>query len=83
MIPAPRVAYDEPTLYRLMKRAHDRGVPLEVVVGGTPGWADPWSRVRRAYVEEDDQRWRSGLVDEQGYVIDEYEIQLARLDEQE
>jgi hypothetical protein len=83
MIPAPWVDYDEPTLYRLMKRAHGLGVPLEVVVGGAPGWADPWSRVQCAYVEEDDQRWRPGLVDEQGYVIDEYEIQLARLDEQE
>lgn len=78
-IPAPWVHHDEPTLYNLIQRAHHLGVPLEVVVGSAPGWADPWSRAQRAYVEKDAQRWRPWLVDEQGYVIDEDQIQLARL----
>jgi hypothetical protein len=80
-IPAPWVHRDEPTLYSLMKSAHDRGVALDVVVGNAPSWADPWSRVQRAYVEEEAQGWRSWLVDEQGYLIHEEEVQLARLAE--
>ena len=79
MIPAPWVHRDEHTLYHLMARAHELQVPLEVVVGTAPGWADPWSRVQRAYVEKDERGWRSWLVDEQGYAIDEAEVQLARL----
>jgi hypothetical protein len=82
-IPAPWVHRDEPVLYHLMRRAHDLGVPLEVVVGSAPGWADPWSRAQRAYVEKDEQRWQPWLVDEQGYVIDEDQVQLARLAGQE
>ena len=78
-IPAPWVHRDEPTLYSLMEQACERGVPLEIVAGSAPGWADPWSRARRAYVEKEEQGWRSWLVDEEGYVIDENEIQLARL----
>ena len=78
-IPAAWVHRDEPTLYHLMKRAYELGVPLEVVVGSAPGWAMPWARAQRAYVEKEDQRWRTWLVDEQGYAIDEDEVQLARL----
>lgn len=76
---APWVHRDETTLYSLMERAYERGVPLEVVVGSAPGWADPWSRGRLAHVEKEEPGWRSWLVDEEGYVIDEDEIQLARL----
>ena len=78
-IPAPWVHRDEPTLYNLMERAHELRVPLEVVVGSAPAWTDPWSRVQRAYVEKEQRGWRSWLVDEQGYVIEEDEIQMARL----
>lgn len=79
MIPAPWVHRDEPRLYDLMKRARELRVPLEVVIGGAPGWVDPWSRVQRAYVAKDEGGWRLWLVDEQGYPIDEADVQLARL----
>lgn len=79
MLPAPWVHRDELTLYDLMKRAHTLRVPLEVVVGSAPGWADPWSRARRAYVEKDEWGSPSRLVDEQGYRIDRADVQLARL----
>jgi hypothetical protein len=62
-----------------MKRARELRVPLEVVIGGAPGWADPWSRLRTAHVESDEGGWKLWLVDEQGYPIDEVEVQLARL----
>ena len=82
MIPAAWVHRDEPTLYNLMERAHELRVPLDVVVGSAPGWADPWARAQWAYVEKEEQGWRSWLVDEQGHVIPEDEVQLARLVEQ-
>ncbi len=78
-IPAPWVHRDEATLYHLERRALGLQVPLEVVVGSAPGWAAPWSRAQRAYVEEEEQGWRSWLVDEEGLVIDRDEVQLARL----
>ena len=79
MIPAAWVHRDEPTLYNLMERAHELRVPLDVVVGSVPGWADPWACAQGAYVEKEEQGWRSWLVDEQGHVIPEDEVQLARL----
>jgi hypothetical protein len=79
MLPAPWVHRDESTLYNLLKDAHERDVPLEVVVGSAPGWADPWSRVRRAHVATDAWHSPSLLVDEDGYEIPRAEVQLARL----
>jgi hypothetical protein len=78
-IPAPWVHRDEATLYHLEERAFELQVPLEVVAGSAPGWTDPWSRVRRAYVEKEEPGWRSWLLDEEGHVIDRDEVQLARL----
>jgi hypothetical protein len=79
MLPAPWVHRDEHTLYHLLKDAHERDVPLEVVVGSAPGWGDPWSRVRRAYVATDAWQSPSLLVDEDGFEIPRAEVQLARL----
>jgi hypothetical protein len=79
MIPAPWVHRDELTLYGLMRRAHELGTSLDVVVGSAPGWADPWSRARSAYVRSDESGWRWWLEDEEGYLIEEADVQLARL----
>ena len=70
---------DEATLYNLKDQCYQHGVPLEVVVGSAPGWADPWSRAQLAHVEKERDGWRSWLVDDYGSVIHEDEIQLARL----
>ncbi len=78
-LPAPWVHRDEVKLRNLKDEAHRRGVPLEIVVGSAPGWADPWSRLRRAHVMKEPDGWRSWLVDDTGSVIPEDEIQLARL----
>lgn len=78
-IPVPWVHHDEMTLYNLMKRASEVGVPLDVVVGSAPGWTDPWSRVQHAHIRREQEDWRSWLVNDNGHVIDEDEIQLARL----
>jgi hypothetical protein len=79
MLPAPWVHRDETTLYNLKEQAIRRQVPLEVVVGAAPGWADPWSRRQLAFVDNEGAAWRSWLTDERGDAIDEAEIQRARL----
>jgi hypothetical protein len=78
MIPAPWVHPDELTLHTLMRKAHELGVPLEIVAGSAPGWADPWSRVQRVHVERDETGWPLWLVTEGGDAIDKEEVQLAR-----
>jgi len=78
-IPAPWVHRDEATLYNLKRQALECDVPMEVVVGSAPGWSDPWARVRRCYVKEEVDGWRSWLVGEDGISIDDDEVQSARL----
>jgi hypothetical protein len=78
-IPAPWVHRDEPMLHDLERSALAMNVPLEVVVGSAPGWGEPWSRVRVAHVEQDANGWRTWLVDQDGFPIDEDEVQRARL----
>ena len=78
MIPAPWVHRDELGLYRLLKRAHEQRSPLDIVAGGAPGWENPWSRARRAYVEQEEGGWHWWLVDEQGIPFETNEVQLVR-----
>ena len=79
MLPAPWVHRDEPTLYNLKQQALERDTHLEVVVGSAPGWADPWSRGQFGFVEKEPDGWRSWILDEEGFLINEPEIQRARL----
>jgi len=79
MLPAPWVHRDERVLYDLIQRAGETGTPLEVVAGSAPGWEDPWSRVRRVVVGEREPGWHAWLEDEQGFAIDVFDVQLARL----
>ena len=78
-LPAPWVHRDEATLYELKQKALERRVPLEVVVGSAPGWADPWSRAQHVHILREEDGWRSWMVDDDGEAIDEAEVQLARL----
>jgi len=78
-IPAPWVHRDETTLYEIKKAAVEAGVPLEVVVGSAPGWAEPWARGQVVFAEPDARGWRSRLIDARGRVVDDAEVQLARL----
>jgi hypothetical protein len=79
MLPAPWVHPDETKLYGLKIRAHKLDAPLEVVVGGAPGWKDPWARAERCRVVSDGSRWGLRLVDPTGAVLQDREVQLARL----
>jgi hypothetical protein len=78
-IPAPWVHRDEPTLYVLKQQALELGIPLDIVAGSAPGWSDPWSRARRCTVHEDTNGWWTHIVSDDGYVIDDAEVQLARI----
>jgi hypothetical protein len=78
-LPAPWVHRDEPTLYILKQQALELGLLLEVVTGSAPGWEEPWSRAHRCSVHKDDERWWTYIVDEDGYVIDDADVQLARV----
>jgi hypothetical protein len=66
-------------LYDLKRSALAMNVPLEVVVGGAPGWEEPWSRVRLVHVEQDHRGWPMWLIEDDGCPIDEGEVQRARL----
>jgi hypothetical protein len=78
-IPVPWVHRDETTLHQLKESAVAMNVPLEVVIGRAPGWDEPWSRACLVHVDKDASGWRSWLVDEAGRVIDDADVQRARL----
>lgn len=59
-LPAPWKHPDEPGLHVLMHRAHELQIPLEVVTGSAPGWADPWARAQRVSVRK--AGWRTWLL---------------------
>jgi hypothetical protein len=63
----------------LMIDAQRLGAALEVVVGSAPGWKDPWARARRCRVVSDGTRWGRLLVDPTGAVLQDRDVQLARL----
>ncbi|HEY8516553.1 MAG TPA: hypothetical protein VIS07_13670 [Candidatus Binatia bacterium] len=75
---APWVDPDETRLSDLCRLAIALPAALEVVAGSAPGWSEPWSRKRRCQV----QRYSHGflLSDEDGRVIDQRDVQLARLE---
>lgn len=79
MISAPWVHRDEPGLYGLMHQAYDRGLEIEAVIGSAPGWAEPWARAQIYRVEKDLSGYWLLLVDDEGSVVDERDVQLARL----
>jgi hypothetical protein len=73
------VHHDEPTLHHLEERALALGVPLEIVIGTAPDWADPWSRTEFAFARKAPAGWPRWLEDEHGHEFDEAFIQRARL----
>jgi hypothetical protein len=78
-LPAPWVHRDEPTLYTLKSQALELGIPLQIVEGSAPGWADPWSRARQCTVRKEPSGWQTYLVGDDGTFIDDADVQLARV----
>lgn len=52
---------------------------FEAVIGSAPGWAEPWARTRVCRVEKVRNGWGLVLLDEEGFPIDERDVQLARV----
>ncbi|MEM6275094.1 MAG: hypothetical protein AAF735_07630 [Myxococcota bacterium] len=78
MFPAPWLHRDEESFYELIRRAFDSNLPMEVVSGSAPGWDEPWARSQLCHVMPD-APYRPVLVDEAGFVVDERDVQLARI----
>jgi hypothetical protein len=78
-LPAPWTHRDEPTIHHLKKSALSADVPLQVVIGSAPGWTEPWSRARLVRVQPEPGGWRTFMVADDGYVVDDRDVQRARL----
>ncbi len=77
-VPVPWVHPDEPMLYDLKEQAFQNGQVIDVVFGSAPAWENPWERATRCTVAPDGA-YRYWLVDEDGAIIDDCDVQLARL----
>lgn len=71
----------EKTLYNMMQEAHQSSGLLKVVTGSAPGWKDPWARSQIVSVEREEppRSYSLQLIDENGYYVDEADIQLAEI----
>ena len=78
-IAAPWVQRDESGLYELEREAHESGRGLEVVSGSAPGWENPWARARLCHVVSDGRPYGRRLVDDEGFPVDDRDVQLARI----
>ncbi len=79
MIPAPWVHPDELCLYGLKRQALEGEQMLEVVVGSAPGWAEPWARAQLCSVVPESRGYGMVLVDDEGFAVDDRDVQLARI----
>ena len=52
---------------------------MEVVVGSAPGWAEPWARAQLCRVVPEPRGYRTLLVDDEGFAVDDRDVQLARI----
>jgi hypothetical protein len=80
MFPAPWLHRDEPTFYALMREARSLGLGILAVIGPAPGWEQPWARAQRLEVEQGRREHDLVLVDDRGTIVDECDVQLARLE---
>ena len=76
---APWAHMGDQRLYLFKQAARDHGVELEAVWGSAPGWGDPWSRAKKVDVVEAPGDWWTSLVAEDGYAVEDAEVQAARL----
>jgi hypothetical protein len=80
MLPAPWCQGDGTRLYRIKQVAWARDLPIEAVMGHAPAWNKAWARARTLRVVKAGP-YELVLVDEDGYEVDEWEVQAARVAE--
>jgi hypothetical protein len=51
---------------------------MEIVTATPPVWDNRWARSCRCRVLGGQRSWQRSLVDENGFVVDERDVQLAR-----
>jgi hypothetical protein len=78
MFRAPWVQLEEPSLYGIIRRAHEVSCTLDVVVGHAPGWEDPWARAVRCRTRQAADAWSPHLVGLNGLFIDPRDVQAVR-----
>lgn len=65
-------------LGEMLRRAEVSGVPIDLVTGSAPGWAEPWSRARRCHVLGVEP-WRVTVrLDGEVWRLDKEDIQAIR-----
>jgi len=74
----PWVHPDEPTLWHLIAEAMEKGLEIEIVTATPPTWDNPWARSCRCRVLGGQRSWERSLVDDDGFIVDELDVQLAR-----
>jgi hypothetical protein len=79
MLPVPWVHRDEHWLHDVKHKARDLGVEIDAVVGGAPDLDEPWSRAERFSVHAWPTEYDLALVDADGFVVDDRDVQIARL----
>lgn len=79
MLPVPWVRRDEPSILRFLKEACERGDLVEAVVGRAPAWRVPWGRAIRCRVLPGRHEWDHVLVDGDGRVVEERDVQRIRV----
>lgn len=79
MLPVPWVHADETVLHRIVRSAFEIGAEIEAVVGKAPDWNQPWARARLLRVMTGRNEHDLVLVDEEGFSVDDRDVQVARL----
>ncbi|MCG8455572.1 MAG: hypothetical protein MI919_04765, partial [Holophagales bacterium] len=78
MIPAPWVREAETKLYKLKAQAFEHGLDIEAALGPYLFLEDPWRHSRRLEPFPLG-RYRYGLMDKQGFQVEEWMVLAARL----
>ena len=79
MLAVPWVHRDEESFRDVMRKAHDLDVEVEAVVGATPDLDAPWSRAATFTTVQWPTKYDIALVDEDGFTVDDRDVQIARL----
>ena len=79
MLPVAWVHADEHILHHVVHKAFAIGAEIQAVVGRASERSDPWARARLLRVTTGRNQYDLVLIDQDGFAVDERDVQLARL----
>jgi hypothetical protein len=79
MLPVAWVHADEHVLHHVVDKAFAIGAEIQAVVGRAPERSDPWARARLLRVTTGRNEHDLVLIDQDGFAVDDRDVQLARL----